>query len=688
MELSSGFLLKDRYLIKELLGKGGMGAVYLAEDQALDQLVAVKSNLNPGEQSQRQFEVEARLLAKLRHPNLPLVFDHFIIDEVQYLVMDYIPGENLSQWLKDEGAQAVYKVLEWAEQISGALSYLHSQDPPVIHRDIKPANLKITPAGQIVLVDFGIAKASSEHTTVGAQGYTPGYAPPEQYGEAVTGPYSDQYSFAATLYALLTGSPPPESVDIMLGEKALTSARVYATNIPVHVDFAIRKAMSPEPDMRFANVGEFFTALTDPAALADVTLRPGTDTIEALSESPTIAKPATTPPQPAAPKKKGRPLLWIGLLVAGAVVIGGGALVAALLGGSGLFASAPTATQSLPQVIPTNTPPKVDEPEPEIVETATEAPTPTTILEPTATFTPSPEPTPFGGGGKIIFISNRDGYDQIYEMNADGSNLVQLTFDETHKSWPAYSPDGTKILYVGDGGFGPYNTKLGPDVWVMDADGSNQTNLTQTKGVDDDPVWSPDGSKIVFVSYRFGGSRQLTVMNSDGSEQKRVSFEFEEYNPTFSPNGGTLLFSSTFFFTLNMRQYRDGEMPANVDSLFDLKLEPELYDDRYDEPDRIGKGDSPAWSPDGNWIIYIRTNGNNRRIYLLDANSNGATVRHLEVPGLNYDPAWSPDSQHIVFANSTSGNLEIYTMDLGGRFQTNLTNFEGDDKMPNWKPVP
>ncbi len=94
--------------------------------------------------------------------------------------------------------------------------------------------------------------------------------------------------------------------------------------------------------------------------------------------------------------------------------------------------------------------------------------------------------------------------------------VVQLTFDETHKSWPVYSPDGTKILYVGDGGFGPYNTKLGPDIWVMDADGGNQTNLTQTKGVDDDPIWSPDGSKIVFVSHRFGGTRQLMVMNADG----------------------------------------------------------------------------------------------------------------------------------------------------------------------------
>ena len=681
MELSPGTLLKDRYLIKELLGQGGMGAVYLAEDTALDQLVAVKSNLNPGEQSLRQFEVEARLLAKLRHPNLPLVFDHFIIDSVQYLVMDYIPGGNLSQQLKDEGAQAVYKVLEWSEQITSALAYLHKQDPPIIHRDIKPANLKITPEGKIVLVDFGIAKASSGHTTVGAQGYTPGYAPPEQYGDAVTGPYSDQYSFAATLYALLTGTPPPESVDLMLGRQTLPPTRSYAKNVPLHVDNAIRKAMSPEPAMRFANVEEFYTALTDPAALAEATLLPGTQTIEMLSESPTLAKPAD--PKPSPPQKRRSPWLWIGLLaVAGVIVIGGGILLSLIFGGDDTAHPADISTQLYAEVIPTNTPPQ--QPTAEVVVPPTEEPAPTDTPEPTATLTPTPEPTPLGGGGKIIFVSNRDGYDQIYEMNTDGGDLTQLTFDETHKSWPMYSPDGTRILYVGDGGFGPYNTKLGLDVWVMDADGGSQTNLTQTKGVDEDPVWSPDGSKIVFVSRRFGGTRQLMVMNADGSDQERVSFDFEEYNPTFSPDGTALLFSSTFFFTLNIREYA-GSSP---DGLFSLNLEPQLYDDRYDESDRIGKGDSPAWSPDGNWIVYIRTNGNNRRVYLLDANSEGATVRQLDAPGLNYDPAWSPDSQYIVFANNTTGNLDIFTMDLGGRFQTNLTNFEGDDKMPCWKPMP
>jgi serine/threonine protein kinase len=680
MELSPGHLLKNRYQIKEPLGQGGMGTVYLAEDTALDQLVAVKSNLNPGSEGAKQFEVEARLLAKLRHPNLPLVFDHFIIDDVQYLVMDYIPGENLNQRLKEEGPQAVYKVLEWAEQISGALNYLHRQDPPVIHRDIKPANIKITPEGKIVLVDFGIAKASSENTTVGARGYTPGYAPPEQYSDAVTGPYSDQYSFAATIYALLTGGPPPESVDLMLGQKTLAPTRMYSKNTPLHVDHALQRAMAIEPSKRFKNVDQFFTALTDPAAMADDTYLPGTDTI--LADGNQL--PPLEPEPPAVPIWRS-PWLWIGLVALLALLGGGGFLLTNLLRG-GSPGDAAKFTPTLGQILVEEN----AEPDSDTAAnlTPTETPQPSVTPEPMPTFTPAPEPTPFGGGSKIAFVSNRNTWYQIYVMDTDGSNVTQLTFDEIDKSWPMWSPDGTKILYVADGGPGPFGTRYGLDIWVMDADGSNQTNLTLERGADTDPVWSPDGSKIVFVSGRFGGTRQLMVMNADGSDQQRISSELEEYNPTFSPDGSTLLFSSTFFFTLNMRTFDPNDHPEDVDDLFDINLVPELYDNRYDEPDRIGKGDEPAWSPDGNWIVYIRTNGNNRRVYLLDANSNGATVRDLGVPGLSYDPAWSPDSMHIVFTNSTQGKLEIFTMDLGGRFQTNLTDHPADDKMPSWQPIP
>ena len=393
--------------------------------------------------------------------------------------------------------------------------------------------------------------------------------------------------------------------------------------------------------------------------------------------------PAPQPELLAQPAWRG-PWLWIGLIAVLALVAGGGYLLTGLLRGSP--AENAGITQTVSSVVSEETDPSGQDQGSELFPT--ETPHPSETPEPTPTFTPSPEPTPFGGGSKIAFVSNRETWDQIYVMDTDGSNLTQLTFDESHKSWPMWSPDGTKILYVADGGPGPFGTRYGLDIWVMDADGSNQTNLTLERGADTDPVWTPDGTQIVFVSGRFGGTRQLMVMNADGSDQQRVSFDFEEYNPTFSPDGSTLLFSSTFFFTLNIRTFDPDDHPEDVDDLFDINLVPQLYDNRFDEPDRIGKGDEPVWSPDGNWIVYIRTSGNNRRIYLLDANSEGATVRDLGVAGLSYDPAWSPDSMHIVYTNSTQGNLDIFTMDLGGRFQANLTDHPADDKMPSWQPVP
>jgi len=770
MELNQGFKLRDRYIIREKLGKGGMGAVYLAEDTALEQLVAVKANLNPSQQSQRQFETEARLLAKLRHPNLPLVFDHFIIDDTQYLVMDYIPGEDLSQRLKAEGPQQVYKVLEWADQINAALTFLHSQNPPVIHRDIKPANLKIQPDGKIVLVDFGIAKASDGDTTVGARGYSPGFAPPEQYSDAITGPYSDQYSFAATLYNLLTGNPPPESVDLMLGQKTLQSTRTFSPKVPLHVDAALQRAMSIEPDKRYASVSQFITALIDPTALGDQTFQAETATDHGTTNGHTMVTPsageiadstqiadtqaetldptmvAHTPaeiPDPtmaaapsteaadptiaadthgeaadptmvapahadaadptlrkaesaAIPQKKPNrlPVYLIGVLVVVAAVAGGFLVLGSgNESGSDQVAALPNPTQTVAAGLLGSTPQPSNTPLPTLPpdkETSIPGPsfTPVATQEPTITQTPLPQPTPIGAGGKIAFVSDRDnsGFDQIFVMDSDGSNLTQLTFDEADKSWPMWSPDGQSILYVADGGLGQYNTPLNLEIWVMDADGGNQTNLTQTRGDDEDPAWSPDGSKIVFVSRRFGGTRQLVVMNADGSEQRRVSIEFEEYNPTFSPDGQTLMFSSTFFYTLNVRSWDENNIPPDAQDLYEL--EPTLYDNRWDEPDRIGKGIEPAWSPNGDWIVYVRTSGNNRRIYLLDANSNGATVRSLDTLGLNYDPAWSPDSLWIVFCSTRDGNQEIYSMDFGGRFQSNLTNHPGVDKMPSWQPLP
>jgi serine/threonine protein kinase len=214
MPLSPGQLLLDRYRIDALIAQGGMGAVYDAFDTRLNIRCAIKENQLGTESALRQFEREAQLLAKLRHPNLPRVTDHFLIPgQGQYLVMDFVEGEDLGRRLKRLGPLPEADARRWAEVVLSALAYLHARG--VIHRDIKPGNIKFTPEGETVLVDFGIAKEMSGEggpTTTGARGLTPGFAPPEQYGgTGRTDARSNLYAFGATLYALLTGAPPADA---------------------------------------------------------------------------------------------------------------------------------------------------------------------------------------------------------------------------------------------------------------------------------------------------------------------------------------------------------------------------------------------------------------------------------------------------------------------------------------------
>ena len=234
MDLEYNTFLRDRYRIEKQLGKGGMGAVYLALDTVLQTKVAVKINQNPREDGREQFLQEARLLAGLRHPNLPRVIDYFVIEDSQYLVMDFIPGDDLGTIVKRDGKQDVDKVIYWAKELGKALNYLHTQEPPVIHRDIKPGNIKITPRGEVILVDFGIAKSSdiSQETSTGAKGLTPGYSPPEQYGSGRTGHYSDQFGLAATLYNLLTNEKPVDAVERLLGQATLKPIHELNPDVP------------------------------------------------------------------------------------------------------------------------------------------------------------------------------------------------------------------------------------------------------------------------------------------------------------------------------------------------------------------------------------------------------------------------------------------------------------------------
>lgn len=198
---------KKHYVIQALLGRGGMGAVYLAHQQGKETTpLAIKENILYIDDSTRnQFEREASVLMGLDHPNLPKVSDHFFeTSGKQYLVMEYVDGDDLQQWLRKHKTVPEDKALAWADELLSTLTYLHTRPKTILHRDIKPSNIKITPQGKLVLIDFGLVKLyGGDHTSVlsSQRGFTPNYAPPEQAnGNERPDPSSDLYAVGGMLY--------------------------------------------------------------------------------------------------------------------------------------------------------------------------------------------------------------------------------------------------------------------------------------------------------------------------------------------------------------------------------------------------------------------------------------------------------------------------------------------------------
>ena len=259
MLLTPNTLLQNgRYRILRRIGQGGMGAVYEALDTRLNNRVAVKQALVSDPTSRHAFEGEALRLARLHHPALPNVSDHFMEGNGQFLVMRFIDGPDLAEQLEQRGTPfPVELVLAWADDLLDALTYLHSQNPPLIHRDIKPANLKVTKDGHVILLDFGMAKGGlTQVSPMGTMpGYTLGYASYEQMVGQPTDARSDLYGLAATLYTLMTGHVPSNAI-VRMNEQfkgqpdPLLPANELNPQIPLYVAELLTQALALNPNER------------------------------------------------------------------------------------------------------------------------------------------------------------------------------------------------------------------------------------------------------------------------------------------------------------------------------------------------------------------------------------------------------------------------------------------------------
>jgi serine/threonine protein kinase len=378
--LSPETILRERYEIIDLVGRGGMGATYRAQDLRLKgRFCAVKEAIpdpdaTPGElkQSREQFYEEASTLARLDHPNLPKVSDYFSEDDRDYLVMDFVPGDDLKQMLADALRQGhplpEQQVLAWAGQLCDALEYMHTQDPPVLHRDIKPSNIKITPAGNVKLVDFGLVKVlapDDQRTITVVQGRgTIQYTPLEQYGGDTghTDARSDIYSLGATLYHLLTGEPPLDAKQRFLKPTSLATPRSLNPDISPQTDRTILWCLAMHPDERPGSIADLQAHLLAPGPISRAVAR------------------IFDQERPAAQFfRQNRGLL---------ALIGALLLMAALI--TARPAPLPPPTTATPTITPTPT--LTATPRPTFTSTVTPSPTatPTPTMTPTPTVTPTP----------------------------------------------------------------------------------------------------------------------------------------------------------------------------------------------------------------------------------------------------------------------------------------------------------
>jgi Tol biopolymer transport system component len=723
MALGVGQILQGRYRIEALLGQGGMGAVYRATDLRFSTPVAIKENLEPTEEAQRQFSREAALLHQLRHPNLPRVSDYFVIpDQGQYLVMDYIAGEDLNQVLLRHRRVPQAQAIAWVQQVLDALDYLHSQN--IIHRDVKPANVKITPDGRVFLVDFGLAKVFDpvQRTTIGARAVTPGFAPPEQYGQGRTDARSDLYSVGATLYALLTGQVPADALEFVIGQKELVPPRQLNPEISTEVEAAILRAMQVRPTDRLQSVADMRAALVDPPTRWLPGRESGAGGPGALAAGGSSATSGRARSARRAAALPG----WLWLLVGATAALLVGAVIVAWVGvgsaqddeqanlpppapsatsvvavatstplGPATVAATtqqvPAATQaitptrslkatsstsedsaqpppSLTLPVPTETPlPPADTPLPPTNTPLppTNTPPPPTATRPPPTDTPAPPtpvppPTQPPSRGRIAFISDRDGSRQIYIMNADGSGLARRTFGGQEERFPFLSPDGRLLAF---------SRKLGDnwDIFVMNADGSGERNLTNHPAFDRNPTWAPDSRRLAFVSER-DGNQEVYAINVDGSGLANLTnHPADDRSPGWSRDG-RIAFSSK----------RNGELDIyvmNVDGSGVARLTnlPQTTDSLS------------QWSPDASRIVFMSERDGNKEIYVMNADGGGQTnlTRHGDP---DQDPCWSPDGREIVFSSGRSGKAEVYVMNSDGSGPRNLTQHPAYDGQPSWSP--
>ena len=626
-----GTLLQRRYRVIEAVGTGGYGVVYKAEDTSYnDYLVAVKSINLAGLSTQEVIEAteafnrEVTLLSNLRHASLPLIHDHFTDPEHWYMVMDFIEGETLEDYIThadpdvpQNGTRCLPlpEVLDIGMQLCTALGYLHMQEPAIIFRDLKPANIMRMADGHLSLIDFGIARRFTQGQAKDTIPLgSPGYAAPEQYGRTQTTPRSDIYSLGAVLHQLVTGDDPAES--------PFQFAHLLTE------DNAVLKALD-----------ELLLQMVE----RDERNRPGSITIvkRRLQQIQSRMSPAQIVQTPVKTRKiRVSRRVFVGALAAAAVT---GVLIKTIPPGfihlyesrSGDYADPARASRSYGTAH-------------YIYRQHKGAVT-------TVGWSPRGDMIASGDDYGIVHIWRPDTGETLWSWTPQLPNFTQK--DNTASFSPqtettvtlAWSPGGDQLA-INDG-----------KIHIWDITKKAFTFSFTNGNYISNMAWSPDGKYIATRSYitmhkmqiwKVGTTQEITIALTDSGNPDNI---------TWSADSRYIATSGDY----NMLYFWDITTTRQVDT----------YTYQAEPIDDVGM-EIVAWSPDGKWIVVVGSSATDFHDTMPDV------VMILPVMAYNYDPllvyrrhhngvsalAWSPDSKHIASAayeetiqiwNATTGQIEM-----------------------------
>jgi serine/threonine protein kinase/Tol biopolymer transport system component len=678
MPLVSGSSLGP-YQIEGLAGAGAMGEVYRARDTRLNRTVAIK--ILPGHIAGapgilQRFEREARAIAAVEHLNICSLYDVGATDGVNFLVMQFVEGETLADRIA-RGPIPVADAIGLARQIAAGLDAAHTHG--IVHRDLKPSNIRLTPDGQVKLVDFGIAKAISpaaagdlDHsptvtatpTERGAIFGTAAYMSPEQARGQAVDKRTDIWAFGGVLFEMLAGRQPfagqtfADVLSAVLGRDPDWTALPAAT--PRRIRELLRRCLQKDPARRLRDIGDARLELDDAAQ----------DPLE--SDSPGSRQP----------RRRSVVFAWtvaaLALTAAAAAFVFRGNI------------AGPDARSTMRFSLVTNF-------------AGVEA-----------------QPSLSPDARSVAFVSNRDGQWDVYVGLVTGGGLVRLTNDPHIETRPRWSPDGTKLLFsrLNESGLqdiwvtpafpgtprriipNGFAAAWSPDgrriayssanlIWICDADGANSKAVTTAEPppiFHDQPAFAHDGRFLAFIRRRLGPRSEVAVADlQTGAVRSLTSDEALALSPAWSPDDRSIYFSSSRGGTMNIWRLTvatseivqitagpgdDVEIDhsaagtrlvfssyrANT-NLAEISLDPATLGQRkWLTKDQVRSETAPRYSPDGRRIAYFtnRSGAEREGIWVMDSDGGNATQLVEDDRRTNVYPRWSGDGQELIFYSRSS----------------------------------